>query len=147
MPKALDMKRRRSVERHPEIVFSGEQLSGPLLMILELRIVTFSLPVAMAPPALPVLNLIVECLRAVVPKFEMAPPSPPETLYSNVFRTMVDTPLPCVLIAPPLLGAVLLEKNDFLINSVPLLISPPPPTPVVVFKMSTLPSSVAIAPD
>ncbi len=140
----------RSTERgkltQPRMVFSGEQLSGVFLETIECCRVTLLFPVAIPPPLDPL--FILTCVRFsdVVPRLDIPPPRPPETLPTKLLRMIRDVPDVWVFRPPPLIGAELSERVLPASDSIPELRIPPPPTPVVVFLSITASDTSAVAP-
>jgi hypothetical protein len=127
------------------MVLSGLQLSGALLVTVELCSVTLVFPVAIPPPPEPLLNRTDEPEIVVVPRLD-SPPRPPDTLFTIWLWVMWDIAALWVFRPPPLIGAWLPEMLLSASVSVPKLIMPPPPTPVVVFWVMVALSRTAVAP-
>lgn len=128
------------------MVFAGLQLSGLLPATVEFRSVTFVFPVAIPPPAEPWFCRTTVPMSVVVPRFDIAPPRPPDVLSRNMLEMSCELPELWVFRAPPLIGAA------FPVNVLPVTVSrpelrmAPPPTLVVVFPVNVLPDTVAVAP-
>ena len=130
----------------PRMVLSGLQLSGMLFETIDTRRVTLLFPVAIPPPLDPVFRWTKVPSSDVVPRLDIAPPRPPETLRSKTLSTIRDVPAAWVFRPPPLIGAVFPERELPTSVRLPELMMPPPPTPVVVFPSNTVWMTFAVAP-
>src|SRR6185312_3851440 len=114
------------------------------MMLLES--VTLALPVAMASPELAELLLKVTLVTVEVPRFDMAPPRPPDVLLTKVLLINVRAALGWTLMPPPLIGAVLSLKVDRVTSAGPKTIRPPPPTLVAVLLLKVVVVKVRFEP-
>ena len=92
------------------------------------------------------LPTIVDDWTVSVPRFDIAPPRPPEVLFPSVELLRVRIPPGWTLMPPPLTGAPLSMIADRVIVASPLLMRPPPPTLVVVLPENAESSTVSVAP-